>query len=88
MIFTPGLYIIEQNSLRFLLQVVTVSKVNGGNAFNVIPDSITIGGTLRAFTGFTQLQQRVKEVMRPKIAPIIFPGIVALPIEPISGFNF
>ncbi|XP_010451360.1 PREDICTED: IAA-amino acid hydrolase ILR1-like 1 isoform X2 [Camelina sativa] len=44
-------------------KVVTVSKVNGGNAFNVIPDSITIGGTLRAFTGFSQLQQRIKEVI-------------------------
>lgn len=47
----------------FLLQVVTVSKVRGGNALNVIPGSVTIGGTLRAFTGFTQLQQRIKEVM-------------------------
>ncbi|KAJ0266944.1 IAA-amino acid hydrolase ILR1-like 2 [Hirschfeldia incana] len=44
-------------------KVVTVSKVNGGNAFNVIPDSVTIGGTLRAFTGFSQLEQRVKEVI-------------------------
>ncbi|AED96793.1 IAA-amino acid hydrolase [Arabidopsis thaliana] len=49
-------------------KVVTVSKVNGGNAFNVIPDSITIGGTLRAFTGFTQLQQRVKEVITKQAA--------------------
>ncbi|CAF1698756.1 hypothetical protein HID58_051312 [Brassica napus] len=44
-------------------KVVTVSMVHGGNAFNVIPDSITLGGTLRAFTGFSQLQQRVKEVI-------------------------
>ncbi|KAJ0261557.1 IAA-amino acid hydrolase ILR1-like 2 [Hirschfeldia incana] len=44
-------------------KVVTVSKVHGGNAFNVIPDSITIGGTLRAFKGFSQLQERVKEVI-------------------------
>jgi len=44
-------------------KVVTVSKVHAGNAFNVIPDSVTIGGTLRAFTGFTQLEQRVKEVI-------------------------
>lgn len=44
-------------------KVVTVSKVNGGNAFNVIPDSVTIGGTLRAFTSFSQLEQRVKEVI-------------------------
>uniref|UniRef100_A0A1J3JK84 IAA-amino acid hydrolase ILR1-like 2 n=1 Tax=Noccaea caerulescens TaxID=107243 RepID=A0A1J3JK84_NOCCA len=44
-------------------KVVTVSQVRGGNAFNVIPDSVTIGGTLRAFTDFTQLQQRIKEVI-------------------------
>ncbi|KAG2333232.1 hypothetical protein Bca52824_004412 [Brassica carinata] len=44
-------------------KVVTVSKVHGGNAFNVIPDSITIGGTLRAFSGYSKLQQRVKEVI-------------------------
>ncbi|KAL1195190.1 IAA-amino acid hydrolase ILR1-like 1 [Cardamine amara subsp. amara] len=44
-------------------KVVTVSKVHGGNAFNVIPDSVTIGGTIRAFTGFTQLEQRIKEVI-------------------------
>ncbi|CAF1764914.1 BnaC09g33210D [Brassica napus] len=44
-------------------KVVTVSKVNGGDAFNVIPDSVTIGGTLRAFTSFSQLEQRVKEVI-------------------------
>ncbi|KAJ0266945.1 IAA-amino acid hydrolase ILR1-like 2 [Hirschfeldia incana] len=51
-------------------KVVTVSKVNGGNAFNVIPDSVTIGGTLRAFTGFSQLEQRVKEVSLFKIDTI------------------
>ncbi|ESQ42752.1 hypothetical protein EUTSA_v10013558mg [Eutrema salsugineum] len=49
-------------------KVVTVSKVHGGNAYNVIPDSVTIGGTLRAFTGFSQLQQRIKEVITKQAA--------------------
>ncbi|CAN1286403.1 IAA-amino acid hydrolase ILR1-like 4 [Linum perenne] len=31
-------------------QVVTVAKFQGGGAFNVIPDSVTIGGTFRAFS--------------------------------------
>ncbi|KAJ9559550.1 hypothetical protein OSB04_004710 [Centaurea solstitialis] len=31
-------------------QVVTVGKFHGGGAFNVIPDSVTIGGTFRAFS--------------------------------------
>ncbi|CAH8320128.1 unnamed protein product [Eruca vesicaria subsp. sativa] len=49
-------------------KVVTVSKVNGGNAFNVIPDSVAIGGTIRAFTSFSQLEQRVKEVITKQAA--------------------
>ncbi|KAI3514511.1 hypothetical protein L1887_12969 [Cichorium endivia] len=46
-------------------QVVTVARFQGGNAFNVIPDSATIGGTFRAFSknGFIQLKQRIKEVI-------------------------
>ncbi|KAA8534885.1 hypothetical protein F0562_029899 [Nyssa sinensis] len=46
-------------------QVVTVSKFQGGGAFNVIPDSVTIGGTFRAFSkeSFMQLEQRIKEVI-------------------------
>ncbi|CAI0386478.1 unnamed protein product [Linum tenue] len=31
-------------------QVVSVAMINGGNAFNVIPDSATIAGTFRAFS--------------------------------------
>ncbi|KAL9682281.1 hypothetical protein QQ045_014076 [Rhodiola kirilowii] len=46
-------------------QVVTVSKFNGGGAFNVIPDSVTIGGTFRAFSkeSFTYLKQRIEQVI-------------------------
>ncbi|CAL9009853.1 unnamed protein product [Prunus brigantina] len=46
-------------------QVVTVGKFQGGDAFNVIPDSVRIGGTFRAFTreGLMQLKQRIKEVI-------------------------
>jgi IAA-amino acid hydrolase len=48
----------------FVLQVVTVGKFQGGGAFNVIPDSVTIGGTFRAFLkeSFDQLKQRIEEV--------------------------
>ncbi|KAH1237804.1 IAA-amino acid hydrolase ILR1-like 4 [Glycine max] len=44
-------------------QVVTVGKFQGGNAFNVIPDSVTIGGTFRAFSkeSFQQLRQRIEQ---------------------------
>nr|DAD48917.1 TPA_asm: hypothetical protein HUJ06_018854 [Nelumbo nucifera] len=46
-------------------QVVTVGKFQGGGAFNVIPDSVTIGGTFRAFSkeSLIQLKQRIKEVI-------------------------
>ncbi|XP_022998300.1 IAA-amino acid hydrolase ILR1-like 4 [Cucurbita maxima] len=46
-------------------QVVTVAKFQGGGAFNVIPDSVTIGGTFRAFLkdSLVQLKQRIKEVI-------------------------
>ncbi|KAL9994547.1 putative peptidase M20, amidohydrolase, bacterial exopeptidase dimerization [Helianthus debilis subsp. tardiflorus] len=46
-------------------QVVTVAKFQGGGAFNVIPDSVTIGGTFRAFSkeSFIQLKQRIEEVI-------------------------
>ncbi|CAH2075776.1 unnamed protein product [Thlaspi arvense] len=44
-------------------QVVTVGKFNGGGAFNVIPDSVTIGGTFRAFSmeSLMRLRQRIEE---------------------------
>ncbi|KAK7402275.1 hypothetical protein VNO78_14408 [Psophocarpus tetragonolobus] len=46
-------------------QVVTVGKFQGGGAFNVIPDSVTIGGTFRAFSkeSFMQLRQRIEQVI-------------------------
>ncbi|KAL5973007.1 IAA-amino acid hydrolase ILR1-like 4 [Asimina triloba] len=46
-------------------QVVTIAKFQGGGAFNVIPDSVTIGGTFRAFSkeSFSQLRNRIEEVL-------------------------
>ncbi|XP_010462018.1 PREDICTED: IAA-amino acid hydrolase ILR1-like 4 isoform X3 [Camelina sativa] len=46
-------------------QVVTVAKFEGGGAFNVIPDSVTIGGTFRAFStkSFMQLKKRIEQVI-------------------------
>jgi len=43
---------------------VTVGKFQGGGAFNVIPDSVTIGGTFRAFSreSFMQLRRRIEQV--------------------------
>lgn len=46
-------------------QVVTVAKFEGSDAFNVIPDSVTIGGTFRALSpeSFEQLKQRIEQVI-------------------------
>nr|AFK45080.1 unknown [Lotus japonicus] len=46
-------------------QVVTVAKFQGGGAFNVIPDYVTIGGTFRAFSteSFGYLKQRIEQVI-------------------------
>lgn len=46
-------------------QVVTVTRFRGGGAFNVIPDSVTIGGTFRCFSndGFMRLKRRIEEVI-------------------------
>ncbi|MED6198709.1 IAA-amino acid hydrolase ILR1-like 4, partial [Stylosanthes scabra] len=46
-------------------QVVTVARFQGGNAFNVIPDTVTIGGTFRAFSkhGYMQLRHRIEQVI-------------------------
>ncbi|XP_028778993.1 IAA-amino acid hydrolase ILR1-like 4 isoform X2 [Neltuma alba] len=51
-------------------QVVTVAKFQGGGAFNVIPDSVTIGGTFRAFSkeSFMQLRQRIEQVITGQAA--------------------
>ncbi|KAL9999897.1 putative peptidase M20, dimerization domain, bacterial exopeptidase dimerization [Helianthus debilis subsp. tardiflorus] len=47
-----------------LSQVVSVTYVKGGEALNVIPAYVELGGTLRSLTteGLQRLQQRVKEV--------------------------
>ncbi|XP_066309516.1 IAA-amino acid hydrolase ILR1-like 2 [Miscanthus floridulus] len=46
-------------------QVVTVTRFQGGGAFNVIPDSVTIGGTFRCFSsqGFMRLKRRIEDVI-------------------------
>ncbi|TYG49135.1 hypothetical protein ES288_D10G070700v1 [Gossypium darwinii] len=51
-------------------QVVTVAKFQGGGAFNVIPDSVTIGGTFRAFSkaSLIQLKKRIEEVIKGQAA--------------------
>lgn len=51
-------------------QVLTVAMIQGGGAFNVIPDSVTIGGTFRAFSNesFTQLRHRIEQIITGQAA--------------------
>ncbi|KAL5723549.1 IAA-amino acid hydrolase ILR1-like 1 [Ranunculus cassubicifolius] len=51
-------------------QVVSVAKINGGSALNIIPESVTISGTFRAFTkhSFNALKQRIEEVITGQAA--------------------
>ncbi|KAI3735483.1 hypothetical protein L6452_14982 [Arctium lappa] len=51
-------------------QVLSVTYVRGGEAFNVISPYVELGGTLRSLTtqGLQHLQQRVKEVIEGQAA--------------------
>ncbi|KAI3845816.1 hypothetical protein MKX03_020313, partial [Papaver bracteatum] len=59
-------------------QVVSVGKFQGGGAFDVIPDSVTIGGTFRAFwaESFVQLKKRNRRGKTIRALPL-FPVIKA-----------
>jgi len=46
--------------------------MKGGHAHNVIPESVTFGGTFRSLTteGFSYLKKRIKEVNNGTITPL------------------
>jgi IAA-amino acid hydrolase len=46
--------------------VVSVGFIEGGQAGNVIPETVRFGGTLRSMTseGLSYLMQRIKEVFK------------------------
>jgi IAA-amino acid hydrolase len=49
--------------------VVSVTFIKGGETFNVIPESMTLGGTFRSMTtqGLSYLRKRIQEVMHNMI---------------------
>ncbi|XWS61438.1 hypothetical protein CRYUN_Cryun07bG0125600 [Craigia yunnanensis] len=51
-------------------QVLSVTFIRGGSAFNVIPPYVEFGGTLRSLTteGLHNLQKRLKEVIKGEAA--------------------
>ncbi|KAJ1292809.1 hypothetical protein BS78_01G018700 [Paspalum vaginatum] len=50
--------------------VVSVTFIKGGEAFNVIPESVTLGGTFRSMTpeGLSYLRRRIGEVIEGQAA--------------------
>ncbi|KAL6862434.1 hypothetical protein ACP4OV_016775 [Aristida adscensionis] len=50
--------------------VVSITFVKGGDAYNVIPESVTFGGTLRSMTneGLSYLMKRIKEIVEGQSA--------------------
>ncbi|RWR78113.1 IAA-amino acid hydrolase ILR1-like protein 1 [Cinnamomum micranthum f. kanehirae] len=58
-------HIVSRESDALKSPVVTVAKFQGGNALNVIPDSVTIGGSFRAFSkeDFFRIKQRINEII-------------------------
>jgi len=51
-------------------QVVTVTFIDGGKGFNVIPNKVRFGGTFRSLTyeGLTKLRSRIKEIIEKQAA--------------------
>ncbi|KAL6273373.1 hypothetical protein ACE6H2_024065 [Prunus campanulata] len=51
-------------------RVVTVGYLQGGQALNVIPDSVKLGGTFRSLTseGLSYLKERIKEIIEQQAA--------------------
>lgn len=47
-----------------VMQVLSVSLLQAGKAFNVVPDTARMGGTFRAFSSesFKRLKKRIEEV--------------------------
>ena len=60
-----------------ITQVVSVTSFNGGNSLDMIPDTVVLGGTFRAFsnTSFYQLLERIEQVIFTFISnniPLLF----------------
>jgi amidohydrolase len=56
--------IVSRNTNPLDSAVVTITRMTAGDAYNVIPDRVTLGGTVRSLQESTreQLEQRIKDV--------------------------
>jgi IAA-amino acid hydrolase len=62
--------IVSRESNPLDSQVVTVTFMDGGKGFNIIPNKVRFGGTLRSLTseGLAKLKKRVKEIIEKQAA--------------------
>lgn len=60
--------------------MLTVAFVDGGQAGNVIPESVRFGGTFRFMTleGYSYLKQRIKEVQLKLSRDYVPPQVLEL----------
>ena len=48
--------------------VVSITQMHGGEAYNVVPDSVTLSGTCRAFS--VEQQEQIETLMRQRVKSI------------------
>ena len=68
------------------LQVVSVGFINGGDAFNVIPETVTFGGTFRSMTneGLSYLMKRIREVLHTYCFQFPLLSVVSCTLQVLS----
>jgi IAA-amino acid hydrolase len=75
--------IVSRETDPFEPAVVTVGSIHGGDAFNVIPETVRMTGTLRSlsFEGLMRLKQRVEDIARGVAAVNRCLATVSYPIQ-------
>jgi amidohydrolase len=75
--------IVSRETDPFEPAVVTVGSIHGGDAFNVIPETVRMTGTLRSLTleGLLRLKQRVEDIARGIAAANRCHTAVSYPIQ-------
>uniref|UniRef100_A0A0A9B449 Uncharacterized protein n=1 Tax=Arundo donax TaxID=35708 RepID=A0A0A9B449_ARUDO len=62
--------LVAQEIVPLQATVVSVTFMNGGDAYNVIPESVSFGSTCRSLTteGLSYLMKRIKEIIEAHVA--------------------
>ncbi len=65
--------------------VVSVTRISGGAADNVIPESVELGGTVRTYT--EELRQQTREAMQRMLAGVTSAHRAAYELEYVEGYS-